>query len=62
MGEFKGTLQFKKRQEAQQIFVVEELKNNLLGLLAIEKLGFVVQVNTIAGDFATHKTKVLSPV
>ena len=34
--------------------MVKELRNNLLELPAIEKLGLVVQVNTIAGDFATH--------
>ena len=47
MGEFKLGL---SKQEAQQIFVVKGLRNNLLGLPAIERLGLVVQVNAISGD------------
>ena len=44
-------LQFKDRQEMQQIYVVKGLRNNLLELPVVEKLGLVVQVNTMTGDY-----------
>ena len=51
LGEFVGTLTFRDKSYSQRIFVVTGLKNNLLGLPAIEALGLVVRIDTVSGQW-----------
>ena len=57
LGEFVGTLTFRDMSCSQRIFVVTGLKNNLLGLPAIEALGLVVRIDTVSGDY---KSKIVA--
>ena len=57
LGEFVGTLAFRDKSCSQRIFVVTGLKNNLLGLPAIEALGLVVRIDTVSGDY---KSKIVA--
>ena len=51
LGEFVGALTFQDKSCSQRIFVVAGLKNNLLGLPAIEALGLLVRIDTVSGDY-----------
>ena len=45
LGQFEGSLQYKQKSSKQQIFVVQGLKINLLGLSAIIKLNLAATLD-----------------
>ena len=60
LGEFVGTLRVRGKCCSQRIFVVTGLRNNLLGLPAIDALGLVVRMDVVMGDYK-GKISVLVP-
>ena len=48
VGQFSGTLSFKTKSTLQPIFIIKGLRNNLLGLPAIEALSVVARLETTA--------------
>ena len=49
IGQFQGNFVYKTRQTSQSVFVVDGLKNNLLGLLTITALNLADRVDTLTG-------------
>ena len=47
-GEFRGVIQHGDKQSKQKIYVVKDLKNNLLGLPAITDLNLAVRMDTMS--------------
>jgi len=48
LGQFDGTFTYEDRQVTQPVFVVDRLKNNLLGLPAIVALNLVTRLDTVS--------------
>ena len=48
LGQFDGTITYEDRQVTQPVFVVERLKNNLLGLPEIVTWNLVTRLDTVS--------------
>lgn len=52
LGQFLGTLSVKQNTTNQTIFVVKDLRSNLLGLPAIQALNLVTRVADVSADYS----------
>ena len=57
LGQFTGTLSHKEKLSSQIIYVIRDLKTNLLGLPAITSLGFICRLHEMTYDSQTILAK-----